>query len=153
MRRSLAIYGLLGLVVLVLGRRRSPPSSLPEVDAFVRKTYLNRSKVLRVEAGALELGVALSPGSSAGRFVRRTPSSSAPGDVVRIGEVSSDGRSVRFGFSSAAGAATGAVRFSFPEPQDPLLARGEELLAAAAAVFDPIAELRLRRPTSPRAEG
>ena len=30
------------------------------------------------------------------------------------------------------------MRFSFPEPQDPLLARGEELLAAAAAVFDPI---------------
>ncbi|MBI5443706.1 MAG: hypothetical protein HY900_21160, partial [Deltaproteobacteria bacterium] len=137
MRRPFAVCGLLGLVVFLLPARLEAQLD-PEADAFVRKTYLNRSKVLRVEAGTLELSVVLSPGAFRGPDRSTDEVVFRPGDLVRIGEVTSDGRNVRFGFSSAGSPATGAVRFAFPEPRNPNLARGEELLAAAAAVFDPI---------------
>ena len=113
----------------------------PDAEGFVRKTFLNRAKVLRVEAGTSELTVTLSPGEFRGPARPSDAVVLRPGDVVRIGEVSADGRSVLFRFTSTAGAASGAVRFSFPVPSDPALAGGEELLAAAAAVFDPIARV------------
>jgi len=112
-----------------------------DADAFVRKTYLNRAKAIRVEAGAEELAVEISPGGFRGP---RRPAGAVlfrPGDMVRVVEISSDGRSVLFRFSAWNGPATGEVRFAFPTDGGPLLARGEELLSAAASVFDPLARL------------
>lgn len=138
MRSSCA--ALLGLALALL----PPPLAAqlsPEADAFVRKTYLNRAKALRVEAGAEELSVELTPGGFRGP--RRPPGAVLfrPGEVVRVAEVSFDGRSVLFRFTREGVPGPGAVRFTFPADRGPLLARGEELLAAAAAVFDPLARL------------
>ena len=140
MRRRYVLHALVGLALgLVAARAESQLS--PDGDALVRKTYLNRAKALRVEAGEEEILVALVPGSF------RPPRAPAgairfrSGDVVRISEVSSDGGTVVFRFGTASAPGTGAVRFSFPEADRERLASGEELLAAAASLFDPLARL------------
>lgn len=132
---------LLLALVLAFAALPLPAQLAPDAEAFVRKTYLNRAKAIRVEAGAEELTVELSPD---GFREPRRPAGSIlfrPGEVVRVVEVSSDGRSVLFRFSACNGPAAGAVRFAFPAEGGPLLSRGEELLAAAAAVFDPLVRL------------
>jgi hypothetical protein len=139
--RSRPLRGALAALSLALATPPAGAQLAPDAEAFVRKTYLDRARAIRVEAGAEELSVDLVPGGF--RSPRRPPGAVLfrPGEVVRVGEVSSAGRSVVFRFSSPDRSAAGAVRFVFPAAGGPLLARGEELLAAAAAVFDPLVRL------------
>lgn len=135
------LLALISALVFALASAPVSAQLAPDADAFVRKTYLNRAKAIRVEAGAEELAVELSPGGFRGP--NRPPGAVLfrPGDIVKVVEVSSDGRSILFRFSAWSGPAAGAVRFAFPAEGSSLLARGEELLSAAAAVFDPLARL------------
>ncbi len=136
-RRALLLFAL----PLALASSRLTAQLSPDADAFVRKTYAGRSRAIRVEAGADELIVQLAPGGFRGPSRPGGAVLFRPGEVVRIGEVVSDGRNVVFRFASTSGSSAGAVRFTFPAEAAAQLARGDELLSAAAAIFDPLARL------------